>query len=300
MYSGPIIDAHHHLWDYALARHPWLRPGNATVTAIGGLEQLRRNFLPEDYRADFADEGIVGSVHIEALWESSDLLGETIWLEGLDKSGGIAARYVAGAPLGSSSGAEIVRKQAAFKNVTGIRGILSHHPVKSELSFVARGDLAYDEKWRGDVAVLHEAGLNLELMMYPYQAQAVSDLARAFPDLQIIINHCGSPIDRDEEGMQRWRDGLALIARHPNIALKISNVGAYDSEWSYESVKMVVEDCMKAFGYHRCMFGTDYPVSNLNMKPGNIFQNFRKATSDAPLGCQEALFYSNARKIYNF
>lgn len=87
MYSGPIIDAHHHLWDYALARHPWLRPGNATVTAIGGLEQLRRNFLPEDYRADFADEGIVGSVHIEALWESSDLLGETIWLEGLDKSG---------------------------------------------------------------------------------------------------------------------------------------------------------------------------------------------------------------------
>ena len=27
LYDGPIIDAHHHLWDLSLARHPWLAAG---------------------------------------------------------------------------------------------------------------------------------------------------------------------------------------------------------------------------------------------------------------------------------
>jgi predicted TIM-barrel fold metal-dependent hydrolase len=43
-------------------------------------------------------------------------------------------------------------------------------------------------------------------MLYPHQAQEVARLARDFPNQAFIVNHCGSPIDRDRDGMARWRE----------------------------------------------------------------------------------------------
>jgi predicted TIM-barrel fold metal-dependent hydrolase len=42
--------------------------------------------------------------------------------------------------------------------------------------------------------------------VYPHQAQEVARLARDFPNQAFIVNHCGSPIDRDRDGMARWRE----------------------------------------------------------------------------------------------
>jgi predicted TIM-barrel fold metal-dependent hydrolase len=49
-------------------------------------------------------------------------------------------------------------------------------------------------------------------MLYPHQAQEVARLARDFPNQAFIVNHCGSPIDRDRDGMARWREGLKLLS----------------------------------------------------------------------------------------
>lgn len=212
----------------------------------------------------------------------------------------MALRYVARAPLGSPEARDVIARQAAVKRVVGIRGILSHHPTEPQKSFIKRSDLGYDKDWRRDVGLLGEAGLHLELMAYPYQAQAVFDIARAFSKLQIIVNHCASPIDRDDAGMQRWRDGLALMASCPNIALKISNPGAYDPQWTPESIRMVVDDCLEAFGTGRAMFGTDYPVAALQMSFDEIYSNFKQAVAHLPAAEQRALFHDNARRFYRF
>ena len=74
MYSGPIIDAHTHLWDLAMNKHPWLSPSNGSVQALGGLEKIRRTYLVQDYLRDSANQNIVASVHVEALWDRSDPL----------------------------------------------------------------------------------------------------------------------------------------------------------------------------------------------------------------------------------
>jgi L-fuconolactonase len=52
-----IVDAHHHLWDPAARRHPWL----------DGLPQLRRPFTLADYRAAAAAEGVTASVLVQVL-----------------------------------------------------------------------------------------------------------------------------------------------------------------------------------------------------------------------------------------
>jgi len=297
MYDGPIIDPHHHLWDLSMGKHPWLLPADNKVHALGGLDDLRRNYLVRDYLKDAAGHNVVATVHIEALWQFGDALGETLWLESLDKAQSVAERYVAAAPLATAQAATVIARQAKVKRVAGIRGILSYHPDPKKC-FVQRPDIAYDKDWRRDVGLIGEAGLHLELMMYPYQGQAVFDLAQAFPRLQIIVNHCGSPIDRDQAGMERWREALKLVASRPNVALKISNPGAYDPQWTLESIKAVVDECIGAFGVERSMFATDFPVANLQMTYAEIYESFKKSTAHLPEASQRALFHDNAQRFY--
>ncbi|RVC41411.1 hydrolase, partial [Mesorhizobium sp. M4A.F.Ca.ET.090.04.2.1] len=93
-YGGPIIDAHHHLWDLGLGRNPWLTPTAGERGGLGELGPLRRNYLPQDYLRDAARHAVVATVHVEAGWAADDCVGETRWLETLDKSQGIPTRYV--------------------------------------------------------------------------------------------------------------------------------------------------------------------------------------------------------------
>ncbi|MFA6153742.1 amidohydrolase [Mesorhizobium sp.] len=296
MYSGPIIDPHHHLWDLSMGKHAWLVPSDPTVQAIAGLERIAHDYLPDDYARDAARHNVVATVHIEALW-AGDPVGETRWLETLDKSKGVALRYVAGASLGRGGAERVIAEQAAFDRVTGIRGILSWHPDPKKC-FVTDPELGRNADWRRDIALLQAHGLNLELMMYPYQASIVREIADSLPDLQIIINHCGSPIDRDGEGMQRWRDGLKLISACPNIAIKISNPGAYDHDWTLESIRDVAMHCIDCFGTERSMFGTDYPVSKIQMSYDQIYDTFKTIASALSVEDQAKLFHDNAKRFY--
>lgn len=298
MYSGPIIDAHTHLWHLSMNKHAWLMPSEGAPRALGGLEAIRRNFLVEDYLRDSAAQNIAASVHIEALWDPADPLGETRWLETLDKSRGVAARYTAAAPLGTPAAASVLEAQASFSRVVGIRAVLSFHPTRPEASFASHGDIATDPAWRRDVARLVKLRLNLELMMYPYQLRPVLDLAHSLPDLQIIVNHCASPIDRDQDGMRRWRDAVRQLAERPNIALKVSNITAYDPQATYEGKRGVAMHCIECFGTRRTMFATDWPVAGINATFDGICDTFRRITADMSADEQRALFHDNAIRFY--
>ena len=49
LYTGPIIDAHHHLWDLSLGRHRWLTEPDASLAALGDISFMRHTYLPADY-----------------------------------------------------------------------------------------------------------------------------------------------------------------------------------------------------------------------------------------------------------
>ena len=73
LYRGPIIDAHCHLWDLGMGRHPWLRPEGGAIQALGDLAPIRRNYLVDDYRRDAANQNVVASVYIEAVWTAQTI-----------------------------------------------------------------------------------------------------------------------------------------------------------------------------------------------------------------------------------
>ena len=146
-------------------------------------------------------------------------MAETEWLETLDKIATASpSRYVAHVPLESPDAAALLERQAAFARVVGIRDILSWHPGPgaqlrrpARTGWTTRPGAPAWPCWPAH-------GLSFDLMLYPGQMADALRLVRDFPDQTFILNHCGSPVDRDPEGMARWRAGLAALGREPNVA----------------------------------------------------------------------------------
>ena len=276
LYEGPIIDAHHHLWDLSLGRHPWLAGGAGAIRALGDLGDLGRDYLPADYLADVGAEPVVGSVCVEAAWERARPPREEVdWLAALRCPRGIASRFVAWAPLRAADREDVLDDLAARGFVVGVRETVRWHPDPAK-RWVEAGLIDDPALCRG-AASLARRGLVLELLMNPYQAAETARLAAALPSLAIVVDHCGSPVDRDPDGLARWRDGLALMARRPNVALKLSNFGAYAAERSPAALKATVMTCVDAFGPERCLFATDYPVARRHMGYGEVCDGLRRA-----------------------
>lgn len=297
LYDGPVIDPHHHLWDLSLKRHPWLARAAASSGGLGDLERLRRNYLPQDYLSDAKGHNVAATVHVEASWDASDPLGETGWLESLEKPDGVAARYVARVALANPGAEALVEAQAAHPRVAGVRDILSwsENPARR---FAARGDLMDDPAWRAGLGLLAKHGLVFDLMVFAGQLGDAAKLARAFPNQTFVLEHCGSPIDRDRAGMARWREALAGIARAPNVCIKITDPVAYDQKWTLDSLREVVLHCVDCFGPDRAMFGSDFPVAGLWATFHQLYAAFKTIVADFAPHEQRAMFYGNAARVY--
>jgi predicted TIM-barrel fold metal-dependent hydrolase len=299
LYSGPIIDSHCHLWDLGMDRHPWLRPTGGAIQALGDLAPIRRNYLVDDYRRDAANQNVVASVHIEAAWDrADDPLAEIEWLETLDKSSGVAVRYIGFADLTASNTGVMLDRLSQVERCVGVRQMLSWHPTEPAKCFAPRPGIANEADFRSGVALLARHDQLLELMLYPYQAEEVARLARDFPDQTFIVNHSGSPIDRDRDGMRRWRQGLKLLGSAPNALIKISGLTAYDPSPTPESLREVALHCIESFGVDRLMFGSDFPVGRLWTSFDAIFDDFKAIVRNFSQAEQSALFHDNARRVY--
>jgi predicted TIM-barrel fold metal-dependent hydrolase len=280
-------------------RHPWLRPTGGAIQALGDLTPIRRNYLVDDYRRDAANQNVVASVHIEAAWDrADDPLAEIEWLETLDKSSGVAVRYIGFADLTASNAGALLDRLSQVERCVGVRQMLSWHPTEPTKCFAPRPGIANEADFRSGVALLASHNQLLELMLYPYQAEEVARLARDFPDQTFIVNHCGSPIDRDRDGMRQWRQGLKLLGSEPNALIKISGLTAYDPRPTPESLRDVALHCIDCFGVERSMFGTDFPVGRLWTSFDAIFDGFKAMVRDFSHPEQSALFHDNARRVY--
>ncbi|MEZ5781981.1 MAG: amidohydrolase family protein [Rhizobiaceae bacterium] len=289
LYAGPIVDAHHHWWDPALGRYPWLKGKDGPV--------LGRACLPEDYLKSAEGYNLVASVHVEANWDPTDPLGEIDWLDALSRPDGIAGRYVAYADLAKDGVEADLEQLAARERVVGIRDIVSWHPDPARTAVNDRHKML-EPKWRNGLERLAKLDLSFDLLMSPWQTDDALDLVNTFPDIRFVINHCGSPFDRSEEGMASWAAGLKRLARAPNVWLKISDLVAYDPDWSAESLSRVSLACLDAFGPERAMLASDHPVVMFGATFRQTYEHFRSVFAGLSEADQYALFAGNAASFY--
>jgi predicted TIM-barrel fold metal-dependent hydrolase len=113
-----------------------------------------------------------------------------------------------------------------------------------------------------------------------------------------VLNHTGFPWDRSDEGLSAWRGSMEIIARQPNVHLKISEFGLRDQAWDYASNRIVVRDALAIFGVERCMFATNFPVAGLRIDYDGLVRAVARMVADLPETKREALFWRNAARFY--
>ncbi len=276
-----IIDAHHHLWDLAANSYPWLKPETRHPT--GDLTPICRSYRLADFLEDARNQDLGQSVHLQAEIDRADPVRETAWLQAIADdpgSGGFPHGIVAFADLADPKVGAVLEQHCRYPNVRGIRYLLNYEEGKPLYSATTRGDWLTDRQWRTGYALLEEHGLSFDLQIYWQQMADAARLARAFPNIPLILNHTGMPRSRDPEYVANWRRGMRRLAEAPNIAAKISGLSMFHHDWTAGIIRPFVLDTIEIFGTGRCMFASNFPVDKLASDYDAIWRAFDEITAE--------------------
>ncbi|MFD1611421.1 amidohydrolase family protein [Sphingomonas tabacisoli] len=106
-------------------------------------------------------------------------------------------------------------------------------------------------------------GLSFDLQAYANQFAALAELIARQPDIQVIINHSGMPVDTDLDGRALWSAGMKRLAALPGGAAKISGFGFVHRPPTLDLIRPYVHEVIDAFGCDRCMIASDFPTDKL-------------------------------------
>src|SRR5215831_8109499 len=219
----PIIDPHHHLWDYPKV------PGG--------------RYLLDELLADMSSgHNIVATVFMEcgSMFRATGPdafkpVGETEFVQG------VAAMSASGI-YGASRIAAGIIGFADLSLGAGVRAVLQAHIAASPNRFRgirhaagwhASGDirnshsnppehLLLDKKFREGFAQLKPLNLSFDSWLYHPQIPELTDLARSFPDTTIVIDHFGGPLgigpysNKSDEVFNEWRKSIDELAKCQN------------------------------------------------------------------------------------
>ncbi|MBK1875826.1 amidohydrolase family protein [Pelagicoccus mobilis] len=276
----PIIDTHQHLvlsekWPYSWA---------------DGLPFLKGNsYTLEDYTRETEGTGIEKTIFMETSPDGLHWLEETSHVATLcdDPDGRMMGAIVNCRPE-EERFQEFLDTHAHAKQV-GVRRILH----------VEDDSLSGSTLFRDNVRSLAARDLTFDLCFLARQLPLAYDLAKACPNVQFVLDHCGVP-DIEGAGLDPWRADIRKLAELPNLACKISGVLAYcnPGNASLETVKPYVEHCLEAFGWDRVVWGGDWPVCTGNATLAEWVSVSREIVSSEDTANQEKLFNRNACSIY--
>ncbi|MCP3912530.1 MAG: amidohydrolase [Actinomycetia bacterium] len=309
-----IIDAHHHLWD---------------VAGTYGRYEL------DDLRTDTGTgHNIVETVFIDCganyLTEGPDHLrpvGETIYVAGrADESdvtpGARIAAIVGHADLtlGSRVGEVLdAHVEAAGGRFRGVRhtGARANDPAVPLSRVEPPAGLYADPSFLKGAATLASMGLTFEAWQYHTQLTEVADLARAVPELRIIVNHIGGPLGigrwagRRDEMLERWRPAMVELAGIDNIVLKVGGIGMTrygvgfedgDRPPTSDDLLAVWGDelrwCIDEFGPDQCMFESNFPVDGESCSYTVLWNALKKVSVGYSPNERSALLSGTARRVY--
>jgi predicted TIM-barrel fold metal-dependent hydrolase len=310
-----IVDAHHHVWE----GEPY--PG----------------FDPYDDAALIADKTLHGHRIIGTVFTDSHTsylpdgpeerrsLGETAYAEriaqaALERGNGAAGICAAIAPgvdltVGSRIGDVLDAHAAVSPRFRGIRHMTAYDPDVPATAGTGPGVMK-SASFREGFAELVRRGLSFDAWLLQSQITEVIDLAGAFPDAVIILDHLGGPLaigrfaDR-AASFSAWRRDMADLATCANVRVKLgglnmglAGVDALGRDRPFTSDEMVAAQrdyiltAIELFEPARCMFESNAPVDLNGIGYGVIWNGFKKMTADFTAQERGMLFSGTAIDTY--
>jgi len=314
--ARPIIDAHHHLSqkrdgfrymvqdlaeDIAAGGH------NVIATVYVECGAMYRARGPEAFRpvgeVEFANgvaaigaSGIFGPSAICA-----GIVGHANLLLGEDVRPVLEAEIAAG--NGRFRG---IRHVLAWDADVEILGTALTHPK----------DQMVNPAFRKGFACLAPLGLTYDTFVLQPQIGQLTDLAGAFPETKIVLDHCGGPLcvrgySNREESFKTWKASIQEIARCQNVVVKLGGLAlthlGYDfhlretppsSEEAAKAWRPYIETCIEAFGTSRAMFESNFSPDKGQCSYQVIFNTFKRITASYSETEKTALFSKTASDVY--
>ena len=322
----PIIDAHHHIWDHANNRYlhedvradvsaghrivatvfaecgmMYRKEGPAALASLGETEYVQR----------VAEDSAKASAQARAHTLTSGQPAPCRIAEGIIGNVSLLQGDAAGAVLDA-------HLQAAPGRFKGIRNSSVYHPDPT-----ARGSMASppqgllpDAQFRRGFAQLAARRLSFDGWMYHTQLDELIDLAEAFPDATIVLNHVGGPIGigpyagHRDQVFKEWHASMKKLARCQNVNIKLGGMGmrlfGFDfptrdqpphSEALAQAWAPYVNACIEAFGVERCLFQSNFPVDKGTCSYVVLWNAFKRIAAAYSPTEKQALFFGTAARV---
>jgi predicted TIM-barrel fold metal-dependent hydrolase len=313
--ARPIVDPHHHLWDRGGQRYMIeemaadIASGhNVIATVYVDCRSMYRAHGPEAFRP-------VGEVEFAngvAAMSASGSYGPAAICAGIVSHVNLLlgddARPVLEAEITAGNGRfRGIRHSSAWDADLEVAGMYAKRP---------KG-LLLDPTFRKGFARLAPLGLSFDAWLFHPQIGELADLARAFPDTKIVLDHCGGPAgigsyaNRREEIFANWRASIRETAKCPNVVVKLGGLAmrllGYDfherpmppsSEEAAAAWRPYIETCIEAFGPERSMFESNFPPDKGQCSYQVIFNAFKRIAAQYSEAEKTALFSKTAMDLY--
>jgi L-fuconolactonase len=272
------IDSHCHLWRYSPAEYGWISDR---------MDPLRRDFLPSDLGIELTSSGIHGAVVVQA----RQTLEETDWLLSLASQSDSLAAVIGWAPITSNSFPEQLERLRRHPKLKGLRHVIQDEP---DANFIDGADFN-----RG-IKSLQKTGLVYEILVFERQLPAAIRFVDRHPDQIFVLDHIGKP-RIGEKFDDSWKRCIAEIARRDNVYCKLSGLVTEADwlTWSKADLQPYFDTVLEAFGAHRIMAGSDWPVCLLATTYSRWMQTLNEFLEPLSADERNAILGQVAMQLYD-
>jgi L-fuconolactonase len=334
----PIVDAHHHLWfvpEAALAMME--RRQDFSSRSLTPLFRRHARYLFDEFVADLrSGHNVIASVYIDAhaMYRASGpdamrSVGEVEFVNGIAAMAAselfgpvkACAGIVGGVDLRLGDAVEeilIAHIRAGGDRYRGVRSPVIFDEDPHILGAgVGAPHVLLDKKFRTGFRCLQRLKLSCEVFLFEPQLPDLIDLARAFPETPLVLNHVGAPMGvgryagQREERFPIWSRSIRTLSRCPNVTVKLGGLGipfggfnSYMATSPATSLELAEEwkpyilTCIEAFGPDRCMFESNFPIDATVGTYAVLWNAFKRLASGASKEEKMALFSGTAMRVY--
>jgi len=311
----PIIDPHHHLWDFPNSRYLLAE----LLADLGCGHRIEATVFVE-----------CTAFYSANVPEPLKVVGETEFVTGVSAmadSGrygsvrvarGIVGRadLTLGSKVGSVLDAHIRAGGGRFRGIRHAAGWDPHPDVRNSHTDPPQG-LYASRSFREGFAELGERNLSFDAWQYHTQLPEVVELARAFPGTRLVLDHVGGPLGigpyagKRDEIFAQWSTDIHALAECPNVFVKLGGLGMpicgfdfhkRESPANAEELAAVwkpyLETCIEAFGPKRSMFESNFPVDRASCSYRTLWNAFKIVAKGASAREKALLFRDAAADFY--
>ena len=313
----PIVDAHHHVW--AIEPAPPFLPYDAELFLAdkSGEDHNVIATVYVDSRSAYRSEG-PKALRVIGETEFANQIAETAEQRG-GRSAGACAGIVAHADLtlGVAVGEVLDAHIAASRRFCGIRHITAFEPGLPPTFGAMEMDIMMQPIFREGFAELVQRDLSFDAWLLQPQLPELIDLAQAFPEASIVVDHVGGPIairryaGRQAEAFANWKRDMTELARFPRVVVKLGGMNMHSTGLdatekerppSSEQAAALHRDhiltAIDLFGPERCMFESNFPVDMNAISYVVLWNSFKRISEGFTPAERAQLFSATAQRVY--